>query len=367
MRDPEPEKKTGGPNEEYADSARQYTLSEAQLARFGRALVIIGQLAPTLGEAELRTLIALTRLFGVNDPPSGRISSRALAEHACLSRANVKTSLHSLAEKNIIATRGGTATMPSAHVLTFMRTIQMGGITVSPPPGEIHRSLGSGKSQGGIEMSPPPPISVEKVGSFQAQGGLIPGPPLAAGQGDAGARVDSIDLKLDIDRLRAQGRKTPDEDSILLQTFGAKPRDWSAGELEQAKRWVHGYQCDKGDKYKADPQRNRNPPDDTVLSQILMACGSLGGLINFVQLMDSRREAPGSKYAWYVTTALEIYHGIRPEKTKQARAQLRIASRPSPPAITGEQQPLIEEQKPDPEFARELVDELNRKRKGVSR
>jgi hypothetical protein len=106
-----------------------------------------------------------------------------------------------------------------------------------------------------------------------------------------------------------------------------------------------------------------------ILAQILTAAGSLGGVIRLMDILRMRRREPPDQYAWYVTTALNIFHGIKARKLAVARAQLKLARKPSPPAITGEQQPLIDEQTADPYFGTDLVTKtaraLNSKTKGA--
>jgi hypothetical protein len=336
-------------------------LSEAARAQLGRAFQVIAQLAPTLGEAELRTLIALTQLFGSDESQSGRISSRTLAALARVSRANIKTSLHSLAEKNIIATRAGTATLPSAHVLTFMRTTQMGGITVSPPPLNFQQKggitpgpppeisvekVGSFQAHPGITPGPPPEISVEKVGSFQAHPGITPGPP-PHDEGDAPAPAS-------IDSIRTS-------DSIIDRLLRANPKRCDPVEIRQLRSWVYGYQCKRG------RDKDPHPPDDKILSQLL-AIAPLHRLVKMIEVLTGEPKNDENQpygYGWYPTVALQRIHGIPPDVFKSRRAELRVAPQRRK-TITGEQQPLIDEQsQPDPQFARDLIAETQRKRKGA--
>jgi hypothetical protein len=72
----------------------------------------------------------------------------------------------------------------------------------------------------------------------------------------------------------------------------------------------------------------------------------------------AERKEPGYQYSWYVTVALPRFHGIQPEELKQRRAELRLVRQPGPPAIAGEQQPLIDEPaapKADPQFTRQIL------------
>jgi hypothetical protein len=317
-------------------SPRQYVLSEEARAQLGRAFEVLAQLAPTLKEAELRVLIALARLFATSEHQSGRISSRKLAEAAKLARPNVQKAIDSLADRNIIATREGTATSPAGYALTFLRTTQIGGSFTMPPPQEIHSGVASKKSQGGIGTEPQEAL-------FQSQGGSFTMPPPHPGQqqGDAGARVDSID-----------------SDSIIDRLLKASPKAFTQGELTEARRWVHGYQLKYG------REQNAHPPDDKILAQLLTAA-PLPRLIALIHELMGDRKEPGGQYSWYVTVALQRIHGVKPETLKARRAALRIVRTAAPPAITGEQQIMDQLTNPgaDPDFQRAMLAELNARRK----
>ena len=62
-------------------------LSEVDFGERGRALALIAEHAPSLGEAELRVLLGLSNLFAGNGGNSGRISSRVLAARLKMSRS----------------------------------------------------------------------------------------------------------------------------------------------------------------------------------------------------------------------------------------------------------------------------------------
>ena len=255
--------------------------------------------------------------------------------------------------------------MPAAYSLTFLRIKPMGGVFATPPPhpqAELFvEEVASEQRQGGVFTTPLEELFVEKVASERRQGGVFTTPPQAERHGDARPRR-SIDLDLDKDLDRGK--------TIIDRVLAAKPKDFDARELSEAKRWVHGYQCN--DKYGGSRDRNRNPPDDTVLAQILTACGSLAGVINLIQALGGARTEPGDQYGWYVTMALNRIHGIAPVKVKAGWARLKLARRPSPPAITGEQQPLPgaladkgSAQTQDQQFARDLMADVQQKRKGA--
>src|SRR6516164_6024878 len=97
------------------------------------ALRSVAQLAPTLKEAELRVLLALTALA---EPPlwGVRISTRALRESTGCGRPNIQRAIDNLALRNVISIRQGTAVSASVYLLQFLRTLPMGGSITEPPP-----------------------------------------------------------------------------------------------------------------------------------------------------------------------------------------------------------------------------------------
>jgi hypothetical protein len=341
--------------------------------------------ARNLKPAEFKVLAVAAGLFATEPGKQGSISTRDLAEATGIERRNVQLAIGSLKARKLIRTTPGRGPKPPTLHLDFLLTEKITGVVTTPVTAET-------RGTSGVVTTPVTGVLNSRVAEIHSwvaskqrqyaasgvettpQGALFTGvettpvgAEAAAGQGDAGARVDSKtpDLNPDIDRGKSG---PPTETPIVYQVLTAKPRDWDAQELREARRWVHGYQCHQGDQFHADPERDRNPPDETVLSQILAATGGLGQLIKFIQLITGKSEPPGSKYAWYVTTALNICHGVEAKAVKQARAQLRIARKPSPPAIAGEQQQLLEQPpaEADPQFSRELLQDLQRRRKGAN-
>jgi hypothetical protein len=292
-------------------------------------------------------LSALARLFAANDPPTGRISSRQLAERIRISRPKVQRALDTLNHRDLIAIREGTATSPAAYSLTFLRIKPMGGSLRMPPPEKIpplfHNPEAPLSSQGGSLGMPPDQNSMEMVAPLSSQGGSLRMPP-AAGHGDARARSDSIDTS----------------DSIIDRLVNARAKQFDPREIAEARRWVHGYQL------KCGRDRNAHPPDDEIIAQILTAANGLAGVTNLIQnLMADKRGGtePGHQYSWYVAVALQRVHGIPPAVFQKLKADLRLMRPASRPAIAGEQQPLIDE------FGADLVDDVMKKRraKGASR
>jgi hypothetical protein len=303
------------------------------------ALRLIAELAPTLRERNLRVLIALTHHFGHTPDLKGQASSRQLAVIAGLSRSNVQTAIDELADQRLITATAGTATAAATYTLEFMRTAVMSGTIPGPPPGLF-------QGQGGLMPGP-------QADLFQGQGGLTPGPPSIEERASGRASIDPISSTTDpIDRM-----------------LHAKPKHFDPAELATARRLLHGYQL----KFGKDP--HAHAPDDEILAQFLAVAQwpELHRVI-YNELMPDR-ETPGEKYSWYVTVALQKIYGIKPQLVKARRAQLRLVKDLQdlnpPRAIAGEQQPLIEHAaaapEADPQFARDLIADVQRKRRGASR
>ena len=335
-----------------------------------RALMLILDQVRNLKEAEFKILAVLAGLFATDPAKGGRISGRDLAEAAGVARRNVQYATDSLAAKRLLSVIPGSGPKPPTFTLEFLKTETITGVIPTPlaeeKVAEIHKWVASKRRQytaSGVFSTPQTELfgAARGVGTTPQEGasGVGTTPVTQVGQGDACARVDS---------------KTPDSNTIIDRVLAAKPKHFDSRELEQARRWVHGYQCASGDKYGASPERNRNPPDDLIMSQIITAAGSLSNVIGLIHTLGGRKEPPGDQYGWYVTMALNLIHGIQAKKLKQARAQLRIARKPSPPAIAGEQQLLGEASTAaaldaDPEFRNELLRDLaeRRRAKGASR
>jgi hypothetical protein len=328
--------------------------------------------------AEFKVLATLAGLFATEPDKQGEISGRDLAEAAGIERRNVQLATDSLTAKKLIRTTPGRGPKPPTFHLEFLRTEKITGVVLTPVAeenagkihsrvAEIHSWVASKQRQykaTGVKTTPAGDL-------FEQASGVKTTPVEAEGQGDAGTRVD-FDLNHDnysIDAHARENQQTPM--AIIEQVLAAKPRDWDAGELKEARKWVQGYQCAVGDKFNASPKRNRNPPDDDILAQILTAAGSLANLIGLWHTLNGRREPPGDSYGWYVAVALDLIHGIKPKVQKQVRQQLRIARKPSPPAIAGEQQLLGEVATADaldadPEFRNQLLSEIaEQRRKGA--
>jgi hypothetical protein len=96
----------------------------------------------------------------------------------------------------------------------------------------------------------------------------------------------------------------------------AKPKHYDKPTMDEARRWVHGYQTKFG------PSATADPPDDTILAQLL-AIAPLQYLIRLLQDLMSDRQKAGDTYAWFVTVALQRIHGIAPAAFKAKRAEFK--------------------------------------------
>ena len=122
------------------------------------ALQRIATLAASLKEAELRTLLELTRRANQNQ--QCRESSRQIAEATGLSRSNVVAAIDALCQRGLISSDGGSATRAATYTLEFLRTavLPVRGPIAGPPPCEKAAE------------------NAQQVVLFQDQGGPITGP-----------------------------------------------------------------------------------------------------------------------------------------------------------------------------------------------
>jgi hypothetical protein len=327
-----------------------------------RALMLILDQVRTLSDTAFKVLAVITGLFALQPGRSGRISARDLAEKANISRRSVQYGLDDLSHNGLISITGGGGPKAPTITLTYLGIARFTGANFAPLDEEIHRwgaQILRQYGATGANFAPVDTLFPQERGANSTPVNQHTGAnfaPVEDGHADgppASARVDSRSTSI----------------SILDRVFNAKPRDFDPGELREAARWVHGYQCN--DKYGGDRDRNRNPPDEKITAQIIAATGSLSKVIWLINHLSAGREEPGHQYSWYVTMALNRIHGFKAEEVKEARAQLKLARKPSPPAIAGEQLPLSEAATAtaldaDPEFRNQLLSEIaEQRRKGA--
>jgi len=261
------------------------------------ALARIAALAATLKEAELRTLLELTRR--ANADAQCRLSSRQLAEAAGISRKNAQLAIDSLSERGLITSDGGSATRAATYKLQFLRTevLTVRGVVATPPTCENNEENSA------------------QVALFQRHPGAVTTPPLASEerhpwrQSDATANneraragadpIDAFDLEKALDRLRR-----------------AKPSMYDPSQFAEAKAWMHGYMAKFGEL------PNPHPPDDAIAAQFL-AISEWPRLLGMMRdLMDERKKP--HKYGWFVVVAMQRMWGLTPQQQRKARERLQL-------------------------------------------
>lgn len=129
------------------------------------ALERIAAIASTLKEAELRTLLELTRRADGRNQV--RYSSLKNAEAAGLSRKNVQLALDSLSNWGLISGDGGSATRATTYQLAYTMTAVLPGPGVIATPPHHQETLF--RRHPGAETTPPagviatPPINRERA------------------------------------------------------------------------------------------------------------------------------------------------------------------------------------------------------------
>jgi hypothetical protein len=212
----------------------------------------------------------------------------------------VKAALHTLATRSIIATRTGGGAKTSTHLLTYLQTRQMGGITASPPPQlpGIETALEWDRSE---------PTPTPQVGSEQAQGGIGMSPPPTENKGlpDAASALDiSTDSIKTLDRVLTASAKG--KDRAELQHWAEIVRTYS----ERLRR-----------TYNQDP-------DVHTIARLMEACGNQREtLYALIQQIALDKRQPGWTPEWWVVIALQRIHRIDAKTTAARRAELREAGK----------------------------------------
>jgi hypothetical protein len=268
---------------------REYLLSEV--------LRQVAALAPTLKEAELRTLLHLTATALASGATSILASSREIALATKCSRRNVQHALDALSTRGLIAVRQGTATKAAGYLLRFLEVTAMGGATTTPPlPKGSVEEVALFQRQGGVEATPPPTDSTE----------LTPAP----------SRIDSI---------------TPDQQLLLDRVLCAKSNDAPRDQLQEFATIVEVYSARLGRVYE-------HRPDVECCAQLIAACQSKEILHTLIFEMHRARTQPGESPMWWVTCALHRLHGIPARVTAARRAELK-ALRPRPTIVRAANDP----------------------------
>ena len=80
-------------------------------------------------------------------------------------------------------------------------------------------------------------------------------------------------------------------DTIIDRLLTANPKHHSPSEIEEARRWIHGYQCKFG------KEANARIPDDKLLAQLLTVA-PISQIIRLIQDLMAERKEPGYQYSW---------------------------------------------------------------------
>ena len=309
-------------------------LSEAAAPATSDVLASIASLAHTLGEAQLRVLLALASKA---QAPwwTVKASLTELRETTKCGRPNIVAAIAELSRRNIITTRPGNRSEKTAFMLNLTRPLVLKGGSVAEPP----------HAKGGSAVEPPnwfrsettPPAGGSAV---EPRGFATEPPPYKERAHAPRASIDSI-------KEREQDRS-----SVIDAILTAKPADHPAEELDFVRRNLTGY-CAKfppasWDGTGATP--NATPPDDLIAAQILSVT-SPRRFQELITLLASRRVTPGYEWSWWVTVVAQRCAGVKPETLAARRRGLRIERPPSPASgLPAEQQTLIEpEPEPEPE------------------
>ena len=184
---------------------------------------------------------------------------------------------------------------------------------------------------------------------IQGQGGLTIGPPPTENKRLAVPPRARVDFDFD------------NSDPIIDRVLKSKPKDADPAAATELRKLLHSYQAKWG------PTPNPHPPDATITAQIL-AIAPIGELVKLFTDMFLTREAPGERYSWFLTVALQRIHGISPQTTARRRAELRLihgqrttpADKPTSPP-NRPNRPESQDPEPALDFARNLLASIQTK------
>lgn len=302
---PQPEQPASEPAPGEESNAANYLLSEPQEPRFQA----LAELAPTLKEAELRILIALSARTDPNHQI--RISTRDLAAYSSTAHSAVRRALGSLEARQLITTRpGGASSQGTPIQLNFLKTRKFG----VPLKGTPEPRKGTSQKPESVPRVPLKGTPVPLVGTMQTELFMQGVPPEGTPHIGERARID-FDF---------------DSSSIIDRLLKASPKNQNADDMATVKKWVHGYHAKLG------REKDPHPPDDRILAQLL-AVGSADRIVAVIQDLMAERQEPGYKYGWYVTVALQRIHGIRPEALEAKRAELKAVRKKNEPPENGQE------------------------------
>ena len=253
----------------------------------------IAALASTLKEAELRTLIELTRR--ANSHQQCRLSSRQIAESAGISRKNAQRAIDSLTDRGLITSDGGSATRAATYKMLFLEVevLPVRGVTATPPEGNMWLLS---DATPGVDLTPPPASEERHLGRH---------PDATANKEHTPAH--GVDGFAEIDRALDRLRK-------------AKPTLYEPKQFQEARRWLHGCMA----KFGAMP--DPHPPDDMVVAQFLAIAEwpRLLGMIYDLMAEPETRKTKPQKYGWFIVVAMQRMWGLSPQQQRQAREKLQL-------------------------------------------
>lgn len=249
------------------------------------ALFRIAALAPTLKEAELRCLIELAarQQNGI-----AQTSSRALARATAVSRNHVQAAIHSLTDRSIISSDGGTATKATSYGLNFLATAVLPTSAVPPERGCFRE----------------PPLA--------PQGSL----PLAAFGSHPGCEGEPPPGYLKQPHPRARVENS-DSIELLDRLLKSSPKKFDDATRAKAKEWLYGYMRKFG------RERDPHPPDEQIIAQFL-SIAPWAQLENLLMRLFRENCESGKTYAWFVYVALQRIHGISAAQVRQRKAELQL-------------------------------------------
>jgi hypothetical protein len=341
---------------------------EAAQKKHCAALAAIASIMPRLGEAELKAIIALANAFAESPGRSGRSSSRDITAATGMSRPNIQAALDSLQFHKLIRIIPGTGPKPSEFHLDFLGAAEATGFAAEPLTKKVVEKLALSRSQYELTGFAAEPASGFAAEPAEPASGFAAEPVADKEHAPARASIDSIKNR-SIDRLTKPDRSTETTgqkifEELIDRALNAQPKFFDRRAIEETRRAVYGYQMKFGAHDKNNPPP---PPDDKIISQMLAttSVARIQNLIDGFMCEKPNPPTPGEKPAWWVSTILQRVHGVAPETLNKRRKEHRLQiERDRGRSLTGEQQPLIEDQNPDPQFASGLVGEVLQKRKG---
>lgn len=268
------------------------------------ALERIAAIASTLKEAELRTLLELTRR--ADRANQVRYSSRKLAAATRQSRRNVQDALDALAERGLITSDGGSATRASTHQLAYTTTAVLPGPgAVGAPPSTEQEALF--ERHPGAEATPHP--------------GAARAPLINRERAGAGATSFPSSFQIRDDVTNSTSGKPAEISAasmgVLDAILKANPKKIDPELATRARDRLYGYMRKFGRSLEP------HPPDQQIVAQFA-AIAPWPQLDSVLEELWRRRQPAGDSYAWFLGVALQRIHGLRFEDVRRRRDELKL-------------------------------------------